>query len=97
MNPHMLQVGGNFTEGDDEGGASNQTPQSVWEMFELSATAASVRRETPSLEQAVEQRTREAVEHCLQNGRYSLFAAAPEPEESYPSASGGKSHARSRI
>ena len=65
------------------------TQHSAWEMFDEDDTEAYTLAGAPELDAAIGARAASVVEACLQNAAYSLFAAAPEPDECFPTSDGG--------
>ena len=65
------------------------THHAAWEMFDEADTEADTLVGAPKLDAAISARASSAVEACLQNPEYSLFAAAPEPDECFPTSDGG--------
>ena len=65
------------------------TQHSAWEMFDEDDAEADMLAGAPELDAAIGARAASVVEACLQNPAYSLFAAAPEPDECFPTSDGG--------
>lgn len=60
-------------------------------MFDLDAVQEEIAaQEFPCLEPAVTDRALKALETCLSQQKYGVFAASPEPNDQYPTPSGGE-------
>lgn len=63
----------------------------AWEMFEANAEANdNINAEMPTIDEHAQARLMDAILTCLADDRNDLFVMAPEPDDSFPTAGGGK-------
>ena len=91
----MQESKAHAAEGASEAGVGpteqrSLTTNAPWEMFPADSESSSGSEHAASnLDAETHARLLDAVESCLAEDRYNLFIMAPEPDESYPLATGG--------
>ena len=71
-------------------GTNATTSHAAWEMFEELADDEELAKEGPRLIPEFTERILAVVNLCLTRSRFSIFAAAPEPNDRFPTSDGSK-------
>ena len=87
-----LQPDGATSGEADSTSELTKTEHAAWEMYEIDSAEHVLREsEKPSLDQGMTDKFVEAINLSVGTDEYSLFLEAPEPDDNFATARGGKS------